>query len=144
MRQTRKRNLSKPRPARRLRWTPQWDDVVAVGVDVLALDSSWQRDSDYVQPQGFNGLGDRYAEFGEWLSKATEPIWMPTISYSEATDWHVAFTDGRHRFAWLRDHGVKTLPVATDPGEVVNLKERFGTSSRVSWLPRFRTGITSA
>ena len=31
---------------------------------------------------------------------------------SQFDDGIIAFTDGRHRFSWLRDHGVKTLPVA--------------------------------
>jgi hypothetical protein len=41
------------------------------------------------------------------------------------------FTNGRHRFAWMRDHGVEALPIACEPGEADDLRRRFGTAARV-------------
>ena len=93
-------------------WARQWsfpgaDLEPAVVVDVLALDRLWSLDDGYYIGHG----GDRqvkYAKFGQWFLANTGPIWMPHLSIDEGV---VSFTDGRHRFAWLRDHGLRSLPV---------------------------------
>ena len=50
-------------------------------------------------------------------------------------DGEISFTDGRHRFAWLRDHGLKVLPVQVPPEKALLIEARFGTTSRMSSLP---------
>lgn len=42
----------------------------------------------------------------------------------------VAFTDGRHRFAWMRDHGAKALPISCDRESAAEIRRLFGSRSR--------------
>lgn len=50
------------------------------------------------------------------------------------TGYAADFTNGRHRFAWMRDHDVEALPIAYEPNEADDLWQRFGTELRVSRL----------
>jgi hypothetical protein len=123
---------------RRLEWKDQWqrpgvapgDEVV--WIDVAKLDANWRGDRAYYIGVGGKGSELKYTGFGQWLRKTAEPIWRPLIAIE---DGQVGFTDGRHRFAWLRDHGVEALPIACDPDQAAEIKRRFGTRKRISWLP---------
>lgn len=97
-------------------------------ISVEKLEASWQlNDSEYV---GFGGTGKaisgRYEGFGRWLSRG-EPIWRPTVCLDQ--DGEISFADGRDRFAWLRDHGLKVLPVQVPPEKALLIEARFGTTS---------------
>jgi hypothetical protein len=96
-----------------VRWTKQHPDLgdVAVWVDVARLDSAWWR-GDYLPFGGgvLDGLHYRYDRFRRWLLASKVPIHMTHVSLD---DGYLSITDGRHRFAWLRDHGVVALPVTT-------------------------------
>lgn len=75
-------------------------------------------------------MPERYWGFGEWLAERRK-VWMPDVGLS---DGHISFNDGRHRFAWLRDHGVRALPVTVSPRIEAEMERRFGTKSRTSRL----------
>ena len=47
-----------------------------------------------------------------------------------ADDGEVSFTDGRHTFAWLRDHGPTAVAVQVPPDQAKDVKRRFGVSVR--------------
>jgi hypothetical protein len=53
---------------------------------------------------------------------------MPHLSVRE--DRSIGFTDGRHRFAWVRDHGAAAIPVTTGPDGAAQLAALFGTHLR--------------
>jgi hypothetical protein len=48
---------------------------------------------------------------------------MPHISLKHYT---MHFTDGRHRFAWMRDHGATMLPVTITSDQAVGLDKWLG------------------
>lgn len=52
-------------------------------------------------------------------------MYMPCISLDDAGQ--VQFIDGRHRFAWVRDHGAVALPVATSPDQSDRVHTLFGS-----------------
>lgn len=96
----------------------------------LSLDASWSKDHGfYVSPNGGGAaIGNRYQTFGEWLKKG-EPVEMPEVSYNESLEYKgggVSFGNGRHRFAWLRDHGVKKIPVCVPEEQTQKINELFG------------------
>ena len=104
---------------------------VAVWINVGALDAAWRLDAQYYLPPGSPNSRHKYVAFGEWFAMTHEWVAMPVVGMTgEAAD----FTDGRHRFAWMRDNGVEALPVACEPGEANDLIRRFGTDLRVSRL----------
>lgn len=119
-----------------VRWKDEWRRPgmprdVAVWVDVAALDAAWQLDASYYLPPGSPNSRHKYVAFGEWFATTREWVGMPVVGMTgDAAD----FTNGRHRFAWMRDHGVEALPVACGPGEADDLRGRFRTSMRVSRL----------
>lgn len=122
---------------RLLQWeemTVAWGEPdLVVWVDVTALNHSWARTTEYIGPGGSGpAIGDRYARFGAWVRKGL-PIWMPNLALHEN---EVSFTDGRHRTAWLRDHGVQALPVQIGPELLDIFQTRFGTEWRESVLSR--------
>lgn len=112
-------------------WPPEDEDVV-VWIDIQKLDQAWKKHKGYV---GRNGVGSnmagRYKEAGKWIpefARTGRPAFMP--SFGVDGDGAVSFSDGRHRVAWLRDHGATALPVAVPRGDAEILAKNFGTSER--------------
>jgi len=117
----------------RLKWKRQWggSDRV-VWINVRKLNVAWSRDGeDYLPP------GDAANHhFGQWLRQygAKEKADMPHVGL---WDQVMSFTDGRHRFAWCRDNGVRHLPVTVESRKQSALFQRlFGTTARVCEVPR--------
>jgi hypothetical protein len=114
--------------------SPELQDV-QVWIDVAKFNAEWRLDlKDWVGPGGAGPQSDslfRYNRFGSWLlcgqnAKAVEAPW------AGANAKGLYFTDGRHRFAWMRDHGVTDLPIDVEQGEVDFVARRFGTPERAS------------
>ena len=109
-----------------------WDDYepdVVVWVDVQRVDVAFGRNLDHYVGRGGSGAGQasRYATVERrFLSQL--PMWMPILRVCE--DGTIRFTDGRHRFAWVRDHGARAIAVAADPDNASALDAGFGTSVR--------------
>jgi hypothetical protein len=102
---------------------------------VFKLDSSWSlRPDEYVGVGGTgNSIGNRYEKVGNWI-KQGKPIWMPMLCLPSAEP--ISFTDGRHRFAWARDHGVTSLPIQVPSAEAKAVGDMFGTGIYISeWFP---------
>ncbi|WP_321853313.1 plasmid fertility inhibition factor family protein [Burkholderia cenocepacia] len=110
-------------------WTDAPDLVIWAAVD--SLDAVWRDTPEYVGRDGHGSDQDgKYEAVGEFLrcTIGTGPIFIPTVSMADGT---VSFTDGRHRFAWLRDHGLRALPVEVDQDSVETCRTCFGTTERV-------------
>lgn len=120
---------------RQVRWKPERSSGDAiVWIDVAKLDRVWRHSSGYVGVAG-TGRDDvtrrRYVKFGKWILRRTQPIHMPHLGFVAG---EVGFVNGRHRFAWLRDHGVSALPVTTHPENTGRLRREFGSSRRQSCI----------
>ncbi|MBU9172470.1 hypothetical protein [Burkholderia gladioli] len=117
-------------------WNVAQDPVVWAAVDLL--DAVWRDTTDYV---GVGGRGSdqngKYEAVGTFLRHAIGKcqIFIPTVSLENGK---AVFTDGRHRFAWLRDHGLRVLPVEVDEDSAGACRTCFGTSERVG---RFDPGM---
>ena len=71
-------------------------------------------------------MGDRYKKFGAWLNRG-EAVEIPWVGLE---DGEICFTNGRHRFAWLRDHGLQSIPIDVDPAIAGEMRKRFGVDVR--------------
>lgn len=102
---------------------------IVVWVDVAKVDASFKLDRNfYVGPKGSaNAIAGRYERFGEWL-KAGEPVAMSEIGLGYRDI--ITFTNGRHRFAWMRDHGAKAVPVVTEASRAKEFVAMFGSNLR--------------
>jgi hypothetical protein len=102
---------------------------VLVSVNVAKLDRSWSDDYGFYIGRGGSGaaIEGRYENFGQWFEQGA-PIEAPEVTINQG---HVVFRNGRHRFAWLRDHGVKTITVAVDKETAAQFRKLFkkGTSA---------------
>jgi hypothetical protein len=115
----------------------QWSDDPIVWIDVEKIEAAWRSEgSQYlgldVRRWPSSGMPYRYKRFGNWVLKNRDPIKMPTACMDTGV---LGFTDGRHRFAWCRDHGIKALPMTTSTYTLVEFASRFGTAIRKSELP---------
>lgn len=98
-----------------------------VWLDVLALECAWALSDDYIGRGGEGSLhGDRYARVGAFIRNARR-LGHPHLNLKGGAP---VFTDGRHRFAWLRDHGATAIPVTTSPRDAPILEAQFGTGER--------------
>jgi hypothetical protein len=107
-------------------------DDVPVWVSVAKLDQEWQRSkSEYIGAGGQNGMLGKYENFSGWIVSAKN-VEMPEVCL---VNGFVRFNNGRHRFAWLRDHGVTALQVSVQPSDVATFERMYGSQDRVSqWL----------
>jgi len=118
-----------------VKWVPNaiddsWglDPDPVVWVSVRKLEESFAAGDQYVGPGGGGcGQRSRYANIGRHFMSGFE-MRMPDISLS--TDHQIRFSDGRHRFAWVRDHGAAALPVNIGVADAGQLSRLFGTDLR--------------
>ena len=103
---------------------------VPVWIDVDKFDQSWAQDELYVSPGGEGGMKRRYAGFGQGLATANEPVQMPEVGLGHRGE--IVFTNGRHRYSWLRDHGAASIPVLVDPAQAEEITARFGTQRKIT------------
>jgi hypothetical protein len=93
-----------------------------VNISVPAFDSLWANDTGYYIGHGGDGsIKNRYPDFGKWLQQTNEPVIAPSVSIDN--HGNVSFSNGRHRFAWFRDHGYKTIPLSMDDKSKKNAKK---------------------
>jgi hypothetical protein len=115
-----------------IRWIKQWkvaDDRIA-WVNVNKLNASWQHDRGFYFARhrlSKVALWGRYYGVKQWVISGRK-MWIPHIALHP--NGRVSFTDGRHRFAWIRDHGAHALPVSCPSEQLAEIKRRFGSRSR--------------
>jgi hypothetical protein len=124
-------------------WAPTpigegWDvepDAI-VWVSIPKLEQSFADGDQYVGPGGtVCGTRERYETVGRHILSG-RVIWMPYVSLGHSGE--IRFTDGRHRFAWVRDHGAAAIPVTTDPDRAHKLASSFGSDFRLSKINRLK------
>lgn len=104
---------------------------ITVVVDVEALDAAWAKSDQYIGPGGTrNGIVDRYNRFNEWM-KQGHVIEQPEIGLAHNDPTVVQFGNGRHRFAALRDAGVKTMPISVLKEFARTVRLQYGASEEV-------------
>lgn len=101
-------------------------------IDVARVEADLARTpSFHVGPRGTGAaIGGRYEEFARFLERARQEgtaIEMPRMTIADATG-RVSISDGRHRFAVLRDQGVQVLPVSVPKGMAVEFRRRYGST----------------
>ena len=94
-----------------------------VDVDVPALDAAFSKETDfYVGPGGSGGIGKRYVRFADFIANSNTV--EASMVYVDEIG-RVSFDNGRHRFAFFRDNGIKTMPVSMTPESITNAT-KFG------------------
>lgn len=96
-----------------------------VELDVKTLDDLFKKDAiSYIEPNGVNGIGNRYKKVGEYL-KTGENIDATIVHFEDfCGQLRARISDGRHRFAYLRDLGMQKIMVQLDD-ESLQLAKKF-------------------
>lgn len=107
-------------------------ETVIVNVETKALDAAWRRgSSDFYLPRGTVGKVPQIQAAAE--SGFSVPV--PDVALGEGGV--VNFTDGRHRFVYVRDiSGQKYIPVAVPATQRAEFLRRFAPSSIESGASR--------
>lgn len=91
-------------------------------MDVDKLDQAWKKSGQaYVSKGGEGGISGRYELFAKFWTDGNTII-APLINVSK--NGKVEFNNGRHRFAYLRDQGVKQIPVSIDADDLETAKKK--------------------
>lgn len=101
-------------------------DSKVVDINVHALNAGWQKDADQYIPPGGSG-GTKYRNALAFVQRAIAekiPVDMGRVTVDP--DGTVSFTDGRHRFAAMRDLGATAIPVNVDPADAARLRTLYG------------------
>ena len=102
------------------------NDETLVLVDVAKFDRLFSKSWQHIGVDGDGQIKTRYADFGVFLVGGEQKIGNRTVTHRPATSviasevsigagGIVTFGNGRHRYAWLRDHGVRKMPMSMDP-----------------------------
>jgi len=123
-----------------IKWRRQWggSDKI-VWVNVAKFDAAWKESEPdaYIAP----GVLDRWDGFAKRLIRSEEAMAMSHVCLWEGG---VSFTDGRHRFSWCRDRGVRALPVTATPRDAALIAKRYGSQARTCRLPKAARPILRA
>lgn len=113
-------------------------------IDVAAFDAAWSRDRGfYVGPGGSGGIAGRYEEARKFLLRVLYgeiAIEMARVSVDE--EGAPTISDGRHRFAVLRDSGATEIPVTVPQNEADRLGQLYGVVEVLANLSVLATGRT--
>jgi len=96
-----------------------------IEVDVSKLDAAWRASGEnYIWPDGRGAIEGRIDRFAAWLAAHPgEPINASWV-YMNASE-RVAFADGRHRFALLRDRGYGVIKIAVRKKQARTFRKLF-------------------
>lgn len=106
-----------------------WEDYTpdaALWLDVAKVDAAWRRTDQYIVPGGANGQDQRYAKAGAWFAKYP---FSNMLVINLKSNGRITFTDGRHRFSWLRDHGAKAVQFQVSPADADELTALLGADT---------------
>jgi hypothetical protein len=116
---------------RKIRWKRQWgDDDRIVWVIIAKLDAHWRMS----EPDAYLKCGQGRQGTFEYLDEATAQgivLNMPHVGFWWDGSGRTSFTDGRHRFSWVRDHGGLAMPVTFHRTQAKSGTAKFGSRRRV-------------
>ncbi len=106
------------------------DDELVVWVEVVKLDECWRSHA----PREYLAQGNGHRETFQYLGAAIRDravLRMPRLRFTDAQRpfQRIDFLDGRHRFAFVRDHGGAFMPVTIARAEVPRAKTLFGATA---------------
>lgn len=101
------------------------DEMATVMVNTDALEGAWKKDTGFHFGPGEEGIAGRRAGFQEWRAKNPEAA-IEASRIDLLDDGRAVFTDGRHRFAEMRDAGVKRVGVTMPKESAAKLGPEWG------------------
>jgi hypothetical protein len=104
----------------------QRPDETTIMVDPARLDIDWQKDADYHLAPGQEGVKGRRQAVEAYLATG-KPVQASRVVLG--ADGVPSFTDGRHRFAVLRDKGVKAVALTVPKAQVREFQTRYGVAA---------------
>lgn len=108
-----------------------------VSINIKKFDEAFKKSNMFIGPGGSGSIHGRYKRFGIFVfggvedigggikipSKGVDSIEAPQVSDNGIGE--ISFTNGRHRYAWLRDNKADKIFVSMDQASIKNAKD-FG------------------
>jgi len=95
-----------------------FEEILVEG-NVKNIDNNWKKNKHYyLQPYT---LTAKY--YNSKVDILNEKVNTPPVLGVETDDKSISFVNGRHRFANLRDSGVKTIPIVINKKDLKNFKK---------------------
>lgn len=95
---------------------PTYDDYETSlhNIDTDKIEKSFSKNKDYYISKGGKGaaIGNRYDRFKDFLQSKPKEVHASSLHINDSGEVH--FNNGRHRYAVLRDSGIKHIPVSLD------------------------------
>ncbi|WP_286963027.1 hypothetical protein [Methylobacterium sp.] len=109
------------------------DPDVPVWISIAKFDALWRQTDQYIAVPGGtdDNQPEKFVRAGQWFS-ARKPMWMPVVGLD--AQGLPGFTDGRHRYLWMREHGARSMPFAVSTSEAEAVRALCGTRYRTSWF----------
>lgn len=101
-----------------------------VWVDVGKLEDNFQFDNGR-RFSGLHGIDGKYEGVGQFVASGARLDMIDLFVRTKEGRRVVSIYDGRHRFAWMRDHGAKALPVAALIGDAYEVSKLIGSDARI-------------
>jgi hypothetical protein len=109
--------------------------MTVVVADMRKVDEAWAKDKGYYLPADKRGKSEvvgRREGFAAWARKG-EPIEMPRVTV--AKDGTLAFEDGRHRTAVLRDQGDARIALLVPRAQAERARKTLGVDASTPTWP---------
>jgi len=119
------------------------DPDVIVWIDIDTFDRLWWLSEEYIakpgdpsdnQPKKYEKAGRRFL--------AGEPMWMPEVGLDDKGI--IGFSDGRHRYLWMRENGAEAMPMAISKSQAKAVHAMCGSRRRSSWFIPPRPKVSTA
>ena len=119
------------------------DPDVKVWIDIDKFDRLWWLSDEYIAKPGnaSDNQPEKYAKAGRRFL-AGEPMWMPEVGLD--ADGVLGFSDGRHRYLWMRENGALAMLVAVSKSQAKIVRALCGTRRRTSWFIPPRSKVPTA
>lgn len=108
----------------------QWSSKVHRGDKLVMINTqkvhdSWAKDTNFYFDGADhpNAIKGRISRFDAWVKNGI-PVEAPEVNINHAGD--IVFSNGRHRFTWMVQHGVEHMPVAVPEEHADEIAQRYG------------------
>jgi len=119
------------------------DPDVIVWVDIDTFDRLWWLSDQYIAKPGdpSDNQPEKYAKAGRRFL-AGEAMCMPEVGLD--AQGIIGFSDGRHRYLWMRENGAEAMPVAVSESQAKAVRAMCGSRRRTSWFYPPRAKVPAA
>lgn len=116
------------------------DPDIRVWINIDTFDRLWLLSDQYIAVPGdaWDNQPEKFAKAGPLFSRGRADV-MPEVGLD--AKGIVGFSDGRHRYLWMRENGAEVMPLAVSKSQAKAVRALCGTRRQTSWFIPPRTKV---